>query len=62
MIKRYEIIKENIQLGEADLFSEIYKIMGMTKQYFHSTIKFKINNGVFKYKNTEYEIKDKLNK
>lgn len=61
MIKRYIILKQNIQLGEADLYSEIYKIMGSTKQYFHATIKYKINKGVFKYRNTDYEIKDKLN-
>ena len=61
MVKRYNIIKGNTSIGEADLYSEIYKIMGMTKQYFHSTIKYKINNGVFKYKNIDYEIKDKLN-
>lgn len=60
-MKRYEILKENISIGAADLHKDIYKIIGTSQQNFHVTIKNKIGKGVFKFKNIQYEIIDKLN-
>lgn len=57
MIKRYIILKNNIQLAEADSMSEMYKLIKMTRQHYSKSIKGK---NEFKFKNDNYKIQDKL--
>jgi hypothetical protein len=57
MIKRYIILKNNIQLAEADSMTEMYKLIKMSRQQYAKSIKGK---NEFKFKSDNYKIEDKL--
>ena len=57
MIKRYDIIKNEIYFNQVDSMSEMYNSIGMTRQQFNHSIK---GLKEFTFKGAKYEIIDKL--
>lgn len=58
MNKRYEIYKNGEYINQVDTMVEMYKMLGITKQHYNKSLKGLF---IFKYKNDNYQIKDKLN-
>jgi hypothetical protein len=57
MIKRYIILKNNIQFAQVDSMTEMYKLIEMSRQQYAKSIRGK---NEFKFKNDNYKIEDKL--
>ena len=56
-MKRYQILKNGELFVEVDSMVEMYNAVGIKRQYYHQSLKGLM---VFKYKNDNYEIIDKL--
>lgn len=62
MKKRYIIVRNTIEIGEADTYKEMYEIIGCTKQHFNHSLKIKLlNSEMVKFKNNHFNIIDRVN-
>jgi hypothetical protein len=61
MLKRYIIIKNNKEIGEADLHKEIYQLLGCSKQHFVLRLKEDLFNDGVNFKGDRYNLIDRVN-